>query len=30
MAEGNDANAVLTMATTCDDSVKNEEWYLDS
>ncbi|MCI22529.1 F-box protein, partial [Trifolium medium] len=30
MAEGNDANAVLMMATTCDDNVKNEEWYLDS
>ncbi|MCI83832.1 hypothetical protein A2U01_0105108, partial [Trifolium medium] len=29
MAEGNDANAVLMMATTCYESVKNEEWYLD-
>ncbi|PNX74518.1 copia-type reverse transcriptase-like protein, partial [Trifolium pratense] len=23
-------NAVLMMATTCDDNVKSEEWYLDS
>ncbi|MCI18415.1 retrovirus-related Pol polyprotein from transposon TNT 1-94, partial [Trifolium medium] len=30
MTEGNNPNAVLMMATTCDDSVKNEEWYLDS
>ncbi|MCH85966.1 retrovirus-related Pol polyprotein from transposon TNT 1-94, partial [Trifolium medium] len=30
IVQGNDPNAVLMMATTCDDSVKNEEWYLDS
>ncbi|PNY02359.1 F-box protein [Trifolium pratense] len=30
ITEGIEANAVLMMATTCDDNVKSEEWYLDS
>ncbi|KAK2421505.1 hypothetical protein QL285_032127 [Trifolium repens] len=28
--DSNDANAVLMMATTCDDNAQNEDWYLDS
>ncbi|PNX73884.1 F-box protein [Trifolium pratense] len=30
IAEGSEANVVLMMATTCDDNVKSEDWYLDS
>ncbi|KAK2355926.1 putative mitochondrial protein [Trifolium repens] len=28
--DSNDANAVLMMATTCDENAQNEDWYLDS
>ncbi|KAK2405219.1 hypothetical protein QL285_054482 [Trifolium repens] len=28
--EDGDANAVLMMATTCDENAQNEDWYLDS
>ncbi|KAK2361452.1 secreted RxLR effector protein [Trifolium repens] len=30
VAQGRDPNSVLMMATTCDEKVKNEEWYLDT
>ncbi|KAK2398342.1 putative mitochondrial protein [Trifolium repens] len=28
--EDGDANAVLMMATTCDENAQNKDWYLDS
>ncbi|KHN42350.1 Retrovirus-related Pol polyprotein from transposon TNT 1-94, partial [Glycine soja] len=30
VAQGKDPHTVLMMATTCEDKVQNEEWYLDS
>ncbi|GAU33832.1 hypothetical protein TSUD_393400 [Trifolium subterraneum] len=30
VVEGKDPNSVLMMATTCDESGKSDEWYLDS
>jgi hypothetical protein len=29
IAHGDDPNIVLMMATTCEDKIKGEEWYLD-